>query len=125
MKPFKPFSRDSAGGVSSLFYCANLLTGVGDIFIDCCFTKLFTKMTSDMKTNGTFSYVQNITGWTARPEVHTREHPEIQSRNLRLAAVSHEIKKGEKWHEFKDMEVKKPTVVEVDVKKLKTLWAID
>ena len=117
--PFKPFSRESEGVISSLFYSANSLTGTGDIVIDCGYTKCFTKMTTD----GTFRYVKNIAGWTARPEVHIRNEPEIQPCNWRPKAVIYSIKKGVKWTRFK--ETPKPPVVNVDVKKLKTLWAID
>ncbi len=40
--------------------------GTGDIILDGGFTKLFINMTEE----GTYKYIQNIIGWTARPEVH-------------------------------------------------------
>ena len=60
--PFIPFSRDSDGGINSLFY--NGLDnrdgqGEGDIFIDCGYTKFFL----NMKECGTFRYLQNIGGF--------------------------------------------------------------
>ena len=64
IKPFIPFARDSEGGITSLMKLAD--DGYGDIIIDGGFTKLFI----NMKEKGTFRYVQNIAGFTARPEVH-------------------------------------------------------
>ena len=116
MKPFKPFSRDSEGGISSLFYCANPLTGTGDIVIDCGYTKCFTQMTSD----GTFRYIQNIAGWTARPEVHLALDRGIQPCDWRPKAVEFKIQEGIKWDKFEKMPSQG-----VDIKGLKTLWAID
>ena len=66
MAPFIPFARDSDGGVTIMYYCADNKAGTGDIILDGGFTKLFINMTEE----GTYKYVQNIIGWTARPEVH-------------------------------------------------------
>ena len=66
MEPFTPFAKDSEGGVSILYYCADNNYGTGDIILDGGYTKLFV----NMKEEGTFKYIQNIIGWTARPEVH-------------------------------------------------------
>lgn len=63
LKPFIPFSKDSEGGINSLFYCGTE-NGEGDIIIDCGFTKFF----RDMKKEGTPRYIQNIAAWTANPE---------------------------------------------------------
>ena len=41
IKPFKPFARDSEGGLMTLFYTANLDAGTGDIIIDCSYTRLY------------------------------------------------------------------------------------
>jgi hypothetical protein len=65
IKPFIPFARDSEGGITSFFKLASD-KGEGDLIFDGGDTKLF----DDMKENGTFRYVQNIIGFTARPEVH-------------------------------------------------------
>ena len=62
--PFIAFARDSEGGITSLIKLAN--DDFGDLIIDGGFTKLFI----NMKETGTFRYVQNIAGFTARPEVH-------------------------------------------------------
>ena len=63
--PFIPFARDSEGGFTSLLKLAND-SGEGDLIIDGGYTKLFI----NMKEKGTFRYIQNIAGFTARPEVH-------------------------------------------------------
>ena len=65
IEPFIPFARDTEGGITSLLYLAND-SGQGDLILDGGFTKLFINMEED----GTFRYVQNIAGFTARPEVH-------------------------------------------------------
>jgi len=104
IKPFIPFSRDSGekqngvnSGFNSLFYPANLCNGTGDIVIDCGYTKLFSKITTD----GTFRYIQNIAGWTARPEVHKRVD-EKEPCDWRPSSLSFTIQKGVKWT-FKDI----------------------
>lgn len=66
MEPFIPFAKDSDGGITILYYCAESKFGTGDIILDGGYTKLFI----NMEKEGTFKYVQNIIGWTARPEVH-------------------------------------------------------
>ena len=74
MAPFIPFAKDSDGGITIMFYCADNKAGTGDIILDGGFTKLFINMTEE----GTYKYIQNIIGWTARPEVHyivDRESP--------------------------------------------------
>ena len=65
IKPFIPFARDSEGGITILLKLANE-NGEGDLILDGGFTKLFI----NMKEDGTFRYIQNIAGFTARPEVH-------------------------------------------------------
>ena len=66
MYPFIPFAKDSEGGYTILYYYAESKLGTGDIILDGGYTKLFVNMSEE----GTFKYVQNIMGWTARPEVH-------------------------------------------------------
>ncbi|KAK8878640.1 hypothetical protein M9Y10_005420 [Tritrichomonas musculus] len=63
-KPFIPFMRDSKGGISALFYPADPSNHTGDIIIDCGYTKFFTNISSD----GTFQYIQNIAAFTAQLE---------------------------------------------------------
>ena len=65
--PFIPFSRDSNGGINSLFYNGQDRgkgMGEGDIFIDCGYTKFFL----DMKKCGTSRYLQNIGGFIGSAE---------------------------------------------------------
>ncbi len=64
IKPFIPFARDSEGGITSFFKLASD-KGEGDLIFDGGFTKIFI----NMKEKGTFRYVQNIIGFTSRPEV--------------------------------------------------------
>ena len=67
ISPFIPFSRDSDGGINSLFYNGQDRgdgTGEGDIFIDCGYTKFFL----DMKKCGTSRYLQNIGGFVGSAE---------------------------------------------------------
>ena len=66
MDPFIPFAKDSDGGITIMYYCADNKAGTGDIILDGGYTKLFLNMTEE----GTYKYIQNIIGWTARPEVH-------------------------------------------------------
>ena len=76
IEPFIPFSRDSDGGINSMFYNGkdngNGL-GEGDIFIDCSYTKFFINMTSE----GTSRYLQNIGGFIGSVErrANTGYHP--------------------------------------------------
>ena len=62
ISPFIPFSKDSEGGINSLFYNGSDnegKEGEGDIFIDCGYTKFFFNMTEI----GTVRYLQNIGGF--------------------------------------------------------------
>ena len=86
--PFKPFAVDSDGGITILFYPANLKTGTGDIVIDCGFSKLF----SDLNLEGTLRYIQNLAGWTCRPEVHMRMNRSIKPWEWRPKAVNYTIR---------------------------------
>ena len=80
LEPFVPFSKDSDGGINSLFYCGTD-DGEGDIVIDCGFTKFFI----DMKKDGTPRYVQNICAWIANPEKRYME--QIMPKDYRPKAV--------------------------------------
>ena len=91
ISPFIPFSRDSDGGINSLFY--NGLdrgdgTGEGDIFIDCGYTKFFL----DMKKCGTSRYLQNIGGFigSAERRANTGDHPKF----FRPDGISFTLKKN-------------------------------
>ena len=76
--PFIPFSKDSDGGINSLFYNGEDRgdgTGEGDIFIDCAYTKFFL----DMKKSGTSRYLQNIGAFIGSAERRYKigEHPSL------------------------------------------------
>lgn len=64
--PFKPFMKNSSGGISGFYYAGDRAKDLGDIIVDCGFTKLFDKMTEDVPS--TEKYIQNIAGFTAHPE---------------------------------------------------------
>ena len=69
--PFIPFSRDSEGGINSLFYNGEDKgdgSGEGDIFIDCGYTKFFL----DMNQYGTSRYLENIGGFIGSAERRTK-----------------------------------------------------
>lgn len=97
IKPFKPLIRDSEGGVSSLFYPANLKNGTGDIIIDCCYSRIF-----QMDSEGVFKYVQNIAGWTARPEIH-KAVDNTNPEDWRPEAVIFTIQNGVQWNGFQEI----------------------
>ena len=76
--PFIPFSKDSDGGINSLFYNGEDRgdgSGEGDIFIDCAYTKFFL----DMKKSGTSRYLQNIGAFIGSAERRYKigEHPSL------------------------------------------------
>lgn len=83
--PFIPFARDTEGGITSLLKLAND-SGEGDLILDGGFTKLFI----NMEVDGTFRYIQNIIGFTARPEVHIYNN--INPRDYRPDKVDKIIK---------------------------------
>ena len=82
--PFVPFSRDSDGGINSIFYAGE--EGYGDLVFDNSYTKFFL----EMKECGTFRYVQNIAAWTAAPE-RSYVIDKIAPRDYRPKAVIYKI----------------------------------
>jgi hypothetical protein len=86
--PFVPFSYDSEGGISALFFLSEWETQRGDVIIDCGFTKLFTELTQD----GTLRYVQNIAALTGQYEKHLRRTAsELGPRNYRPSSFTFPI----------------------------------
>jgi hypothetical protein len=69
--PFVPFSYDSKGGISSLFYLSDYDQPRGDIIIDCGFTKLFNQLTPNPQ-EGTLRYIKNISALTGQYVKHFR-----------------------------------------------------
>ena len=67
IRPFIPFSKDSDGGINSLFYNGQDRgdgSGEGDIFIDCGYAKFFL----DLNKFGISRYLQNIGGFIGSAE---------------------------------------------------------
>lgn len=85
--PFQPFSFDSKGGISSLFYLADYDQSCGDMVIDAGFTKLFT----ELKTDGTLRYVQNIAALTGQYEKHYWKGGENGPKTFRPASFKFTI----------------------------------
>ncbi len=90
--PFVPFSRDSDGGINSIFYAGQ--DGYGDLLFDNSYTKFFL----EMKECGTFRYVQNVSAWTAAPERSNVIYG-VKPREYRLKAVIYELT-GERFTDF-------------------------
>ena len=112
--PFKPFSINSGGGISTLIYEADSL-GRGDIIIDCGYTKCF----FNMYQSGTFRFIQNIAGWTARPEIKFFAE-NINPRDWRPKGIKYEVKEEAKYDgflEFRNMED--------EISNMRTLFCID
>ena len=82
--PFVPFSRDSDGGINSIFYAGE--EGYGDLVFDNSYTKFFL----EMKECGTFRYVQNLAAWTAAPERCNVIYG-VKPRDYRPKAVIYEL----------------------------------
>ena len=82
--PFVPFSRDSDGGINSIFYAGD--DGYGDLVLDNSYTKFFL----EMKECGIFRYVQNVAAWTAAPE-RCNVIYEVKPRDYRPKSVIYEL----------------------------------
>ena len=81
IESFIAFARNIEGGITSLLYLVND-NGEGDLILDRGFTKLFI----NMEENGIFRYIQNITGFTARPKVHISNN--INPKDYRSEKIS-------------------------------------
>jgi hypothetical protein len=62
--PFVPFSWNSNGELCTIYSLAGLESTVGDVIIDCGYTKLF----EEMRQDGTLQYVANIAALTVHEE---------------------------------------------------------
>lgn len=76
-------------------------------------------ITGYFEIEGTFSYIQNIAVWAARPEIHII-YDKIEPYKWRPIAVNYEIRYGKKWDGFLLEEI-----ISEDLKNMRTLWAID
>ena len=112
LEPFKPFSINSEGGISALIYEADN-EGRGDIIIDCGYTKCFLNL---YKT-GTFRFIQNIAGWTARPEINYMIE-NINPWEWRPKGIDYKVNYNSKYNGYLNIE-------NFQVEEMKTLFAID
>ena len=112
--PFKPFSINSEGGISTLLYEADSL-GRGDILIDCGFTKCFLNM---YKT-GTYKFIQNIAGWTARPEIKFLAE-NINPWDWRPKKITYKVNYDAVYNGYLELENE-----DSDLANMKTLFCID
>ena len=64
-------------------------------------------------SNGICRYFQNLSAWTARPEVHIMNEP-IKPKDWRPDCIDYKIDTDKRWTNF-----------EIDLFKLKTLFAFD
>ena len=94
--PFIPFTRDSDGGINSLFYNGSddgNGEGEGDIFIDCGYTKFFL----NMKELGTSQYLQNIGGFIGSSERRNKIYPQNPGK-YRPKAVDFKLNKNQLYN---------------------------
>ena len=115
LNPFKPFSINSEGGISTLVYQT---TGdEGDIIIDCGYTKCFL----NMYNCGTYRFIQNIAGWTARPEIIFLTK-NIKPYKWRPKCIKKEVNYDAVFNGFLKLENLKKNI---NLENKKTLFAID
>ena len=114
--PFKPFSINSEGGISTLVYQADD-KGRGDIIIDCGYTKCFL----NMYNFGTFRFIQNIAGWTARPEIIFLTE-NIKPYKWRPKGIDYQVKYNATFNRFLKLDDFKKYL---NLESKKTLFAID
>jgi len=112
--PFKPFAINSEGGISTLLYEADSL-GRGDILIDCGYTKCF----FNMYKSGTYRFIQNIAGWTARPEIKFLAE-NINPWEWRPKGIKYEVNYNAVYNGYLKLENDGS-----DLENMKTLFCID
>ena len=113
--PFKPYAINSEGGISTLIYETDNKDR-GDIIIDCGYTKCFLNM---FKT-GTYQFIQNIAGWTARPEIKNQPDKKIYPCNWRPKGINYKVNYNIKYNGYL------PILNEdSDLSKMKTLFCIE
>ena len=111
--PFKPFAINSEGGISTLIYETDSKDR-GDIIIDCGYTKCFL----NMYATGTFRFIQNIAGWTARPEIKFNQ--KIFPWNWRPKGITYKVNYNAKYNGYLKLGDEKYNLMN-----MKTLFCID
>ena len=105
--PFIPFAYDDKGCITILFYISPLDSDAGYIVVDGGFSKLFT----ELDTEGTGKYIQNIVGLTSTYHKHLDREGENWIDNFSLPSFEQDIDYKEKFNGF----VKKITTKEYDI----------
>lgn len=105
--PFIPFAYDDEGCITILFYISPLDSDSGNIVVDGGFSKLFT----ELDTEGTAKYIQNIIGLTSSYHKHLDRNGENWVENFSLPSFEQDIDYKEKFQGF----VKKITTKEYDI----------
>ena len=105
--PFIPFAYDDEGCITILFYISPLNSDAGYIVVDGGFSKLFT----EINTEGTGKYIQNIVGFTSLYHKHLEREGEDWMENFSLPSFEQAIDYSEKY----DGLVKKITTKEYDI----------
>ena len=105
--PFIPFAYDDNGCITILFYISPLDSDAGNIIVDGGFSKLFT----ELETEGTGRYIQNIVGLTSLYHKHLERDGENWMENFSLPPFEQDIDYKEKFQGF----VKKITTKEYDI----------
>jgi hypothetical protein len=96
--PFIPFLYNSGGGTMSIFFLSEFVSNRGNVIINCGFTKLFTKFTTD----GTLRHVQNRAALIVQYEKHLRYLGQKRPKTFRPAQFTLPIDESVcKTHLFK------------------------
>jgi len=101
--PFIPFARDSEGGISIMIYYG---IGCGDVVIDCGFTKCFI----EMKEEGTFRYIRNLSAVTSRCDVLMKNGEDPQTWKPDFINYKLDLSKKYFWEDFK----RKIYIIDID-----------
>ena len=107
VKPFIPFAFDDKGCITILFYISPLNSNTGNIIVDGGFSKLFT----ELETEGTGKYIQNIIGFTSMYQKHLERDGENWMENFSLKSFEQNIDFNEKYEGF----IKKILTKEYDI----------
>ena len=93
VEPFIPFAFDEEGAMTILLYISPLNSDFGNIVVDGGFSKLFT----ELDTEGTGKYIQNIIGFTSMYHKHLERDGDNWMENFRLPSFEQNIDYNEKF----------------------------